>query len=359
MGRIAALLIPAALLLFVAQSSARFEEQAPTVHSHGAWRGLSHRQAFIFPAAPPMLLQTERMGNCQQLCSSGGGGRVQLLRHVLGGTRFASLHEGARAGAIATLTATTTRAASGSGTLSRNATAAAEVAMNTKMIKQPAKTSAAKKATKAGSGSAIIKATSSTKLAKTPQAKKKADSKMTGKIAAASQTGEEANDASDLRACSEEELSVEAGGEEVEAPVKRKRRASKNSWTDDALLEEFALKAIILLREAGGELESTKFQRRWKCTFPSDEIARYMRGRRLSVRQLLQQCGNTFTINDMAGSRSKKLFAITDERQTQSFSASTQALTTAIPFEPGTATLLRQVEQMLRSQVYRNDKCPF
>lgn len=44
---------------------------------------------------------------------------------------------------------------------------------------------------------------------------------------------------------------------------KRRRRASKTeTWTDDALLEEFALKAVMLLREAGGELESTKFQRR-------------------------------------------------------------------------------------------------
>lgn len=57
-----------------------------------------------------------------------------------------------------------------------------------------------------------------------------------------------------------------------------------DAMTDEMLLEEFAVKALMLLREAGGGLESTKFQRRWKCTFPSDDIKRYMRGRRLSVR---------------------------------------------------------------------------
>ena len=59
-----------------------------------------------------------------------------------------------------------------------------------------------------------------------------------------------------------------------------------DAMTDEALREEFAVKALMLLREAGGGLESTKFLRRWKCTFPSDDIKRYMRGRRLSVRQL-------------------------------------------------------------------------
>jgi hypothetical protein len=64
-----------------------------------------------------------------------------------------------------------------------------------------------------------------------------------------------------------------------------KGQATKaDAVADDVLLEEFALKALILLREAGGGLESTKFQRRWKYTFPSDDIKRYMRGRRLSVR---------------------------------------------------------------------------
>ena len=71
----------------------------------------------------------------------------------------------------------------------------------------------------------------------------------------------------------------------------------------------------MLLREVGGGLDSTKFQRRWRCTFPSDEISRYMRGRRLSVRALLQQCGNTFTISDIDGSRSKNPFATTEERE--------------------------------------------
>jgi hypothetical protein len=52
---------------------------------------------------------------------------------------------------------------------------------------------------------------------------------------------------------------------------------------------------------------------RWKCTFPSDNITRYMQGRRISVRQLLQTCGNTFTVSEIAGSRSKKLFAISDD----------------------------------------------
>ena len=60
----------------------------------------------------------------------------------------------------------------------------------------------------------------------------------------------------------------------------------------DVLLEEFALKALMLLREAGGGMESTKFQRRWKYTFPSDDIKRYMRGRRLSVRS---SCPHLFT----------------------------------------------------------------
>ena len=101
---------------------------------------------------------------------------------------------------------------------------------------------------------------------------------------------------------------------EVQAPAKPKRRARKKAlWTDDSLLMEFALKAVMLLREAGGELESSKFLLRWKCTFPSDEVSRYMSGRRLSVRQLLLQCGDTFTISEIPGSRTKKLFCINDE----------------------------------------------
>ena len=106
---------------------------------------------------------------------------------------------------------------------------------------------------------------------------------------------------------------------QVKAPgAKPKRRARKKvAWTDDALLVEFALKAVMLLREAGGELESSKFLLRWKCTFPSDQVSRYMSGRRLSVRQLLLQCGNTFTVADIAGSRTKKLFRINDEHDQQ------------------------------------------
>jgi hypothetical protein len=102
---------------------------------------------------------------------------------------------------------------------------------------------------------------------------------------------------------------------EVQAPAsKPKRRARKKAlWTDDSLLVEFALKAVMLLREAGGELESSKFLLRWKCTFPSDEVSRYMSGRRLSVRQLLLQCGDTFTISEIPGSRTKKVFCINDE----------------------------------------------
>lgn len=337
MGSECADLIPAAVLLLVALSStARCEHypltsRAPSVYSNGAWRVLFPRKAFVLPAAPLTLRQPGRLGSCQQLSSSGGGGRgEQLLRPVLGGTRLA-LHAGARAGAKAARI--TTRAASGSETWSRNASAAAAAAASTSQpVKQPAKKSAAKKTT----------LTTKSATTKTKAADKKTASKNTGKISAASEIGEETSDASEANASSEEELSVEAG-DEYEAPVKRKRRMSKkNSWTDDALLEEFALKAIMLLREAGGELESTKFQRRWKCTFPSDEISRYMRGRRLSVRQLLQQCGNMFTINDIPGSRSKKLFAISDERQALSVTASTEALMSEIPFELGTATLLRQ-----------------
>jgi hypothetical protein len=55
---------------------------------------------------------------------------------------------------------------------------------------------------------------------------------------------------------------VEEGGEEDGLQKRRRRASKKETWTDDALLEEFALKAVMLLREAGGELESTKFQRR-------------------------------------------------------------------------------------------------
>ena len=55
---------------------------------------------------------------------------------------------------------------------------------------------------------------------------------------------------------------VEEGREEEGLQKRRRRASKKETWTDDALLEEFALKAVMLLREAGGELESTKFQRR-------------------------------------------------------------------------------------------------
>ena len=71
-----------------------------------------------------------------------------------------------------------------------------------------------------------------------------------------------------------------------------------DAMADEVLREEFAVKALMLLREAGGGLESTKFLRRWKCTFPSDDIKRYMRGRRLSVRPLHSMQGVLLTTTD-------------------------------------------------------------
>ena len=65
---------------------------------------------------------------------------------------------------------------------------------------------------------------------------------------------------------------------------------------------------------------------RWKCTFPSDNITRYMQGRRISVRQLLQTCGNTFTISEIAGSRTKKLFAISDDESARTGVSSSASL---------------------------------
>ena len=52
-----------------------------------------------------------------------------------------------------------------------------------------------------------------------------------------------------------EKLNNAARGDAT-TPVKGRRRKT-DEWAEDGLLREFAIKAIMLLREAGGELDST------------------------------------------------------------------------------------------------------
>ena len=151
-----------------------------------------------------------------------------------------------------------------------------------------------------------------------PASKRKRPGKSTA-AAAANVAASEKNVISDILEASEDPEAVQeeegAGqkGEGAAAPAGARRRRKKDTWSDDALLREFALKAIMLLREAGGEMDSNKFRKRWKYTFPNDEISRYARGRRVSTAKLLQSCGTTFTVRDFAGGGRKKMLSITDE----------------------------------------------
>jgi hypothetical protein len=70
-------------------------------------------------------------------------------------------------------------------------------------------------------------------------------------------------------------------------------RKTKNT----KLIEEFALRAAILLRESGGRMSSELFQTRWKCTFPRDDLAKYKQG--LSLKKLLSRCGDNFLVEEM------------------------------------------------------------
>lgn len=85
----------------------------------------------------------------------------------------------------------------------------------------------------------------------------------------------------------------------------RKRPAAKKNTK---LIEEFALRASILLRESGGRMPSEVFQTRWKCTFPRDDLARYKRG--VSLKKLFGQCGDNFMVEEMpsdSGSSSRSV----------------------------------------------------
>ena len=159
-----------------------------------------------------------------------------------------------------------------------------------------------------------------------PASKKKRPGKSTA-VAAADVAASEKNVISDILEASEDTEDAQekegAGqkGEGAAAPAGARRRRKKDTWSDDALLREFALKAIMLLREAGGEMDSNKFRKRWKYTFPNDEISRYARGRRVSTAKLLQSCGTTFTVRDFAGGGRKKMLSITDEPNLEEGSA--------------------------------------
>jgi hypothetical protein len=91
---------------------------------------------------------------------------------------------------------------------------------------------------------------------------------------------------------SDSALIVEPPTEHIE---KRERATRKKS---PQLLEEFALRAAILLRESGGRMSSELFQTRWKCTFPRDDIAKYKQG--LSLKGLFKQCGDNFLVQEMS-----------------------------------------------------------
>uniref|UniRef100_A0A7S4U756 Pentacotripeptide-repeat region of PRORP domain-containing protein n=1 Tax=Guillardia theta TaxID=55529 RepID=A0A7S4U756_GUITH len=92
--------------------------------------------------------------------------------------------------------------------------------------------------------------------------------------------------------------------------------ASKKSGKkqENPILGEFVAKAYVLLREAGGKLESTKFQKRWLYNYPTDSLERYKNGKKISLRQLMMQCGDIFAVEDVPNSRTK-LFCINERSQ--------------------------------------------
>jgi hypothetical protein len=315
MGRAWALLATAGLVLLVAQVPAGSGEQSQ-LHNRARLRGgvpeCAARLTFLFPAALTLRVPA----------SAGLGGRRPPGLSIVAPATPRRCAAGAKPSpALAELRARAVLTRCAAAAQAGNDTAAAASEVPSPEARTAARKVAAKSAAanKAAAGSRPVAAS----------AEKGAAAKKVVKPAAIKGPGENSQDKASapvLEAVEQrqDQGSAEGGvdrGEDAEDDVevlataaKPKRRARKKAlWTDDSLLVEFALKAVMLLREAGGELESSKFLLRWKCTFPSDEVSRYMSGRRLSVRQLLLQCGDTFTISEIPGSRTKKLFCINDE----------------------------------------------